>query len=118
MCPKYFLVRPVSLASVDDKEKYRLDCLLYKAALRGVKIYIINWKESKFAVTFNSSITQEYLTGLHPNIKMLRHTSDGIRLWSHHAKIVVIDQQIVFLGGLDICYGRWDTRKHPIFDVS
>jgi phosphatidylserine/phosphatidylglycerophosphate/cardiolipin synthase-like enzyme len=91
MCPKYFLVRPVSLASVDDKEKFRLDCLLYKAAMRGVKVYIIHWKESKFAVTFNSSITQEYLMGLHPNIKMLRHTSDGIRLWSHHAKIVVID---------------------------
>jgi len=29
--------------------------------------------------------------GLHPNIKMMRHTSDGIKLWSHHAKMVVID---------------------------
>jgi phospholipase D1/2 len=82
----------VSLASLEDKENSRLDCLLNKAAARGVKVYIVHWQESKFAVTFNSLITKEYLTGLHPNIKMMRHTSDGIRLWSHHAKMVVIDQ--------------------------
>jgi len=91
LCPKYYLMRPVCLASKEDKENYRLDCLLNKAAARGVKVYIMHWKESKFAVTFNSSITQEYLMGLHPNIKMMRHTSDGIHLWSHHAKLVVID---------------------------
>jgi hypothetical protein len=84
-------VRPISLLSKGDKEKYRLDCLLNKAAARGVKVYIVHWEESKFAVTFNSMITKEYLTKLHPNIKMARHTSDGIKLWSHHAKIVVID---------------------------
>lgn len=92
LCPKYFLVRPVSLLSKTDKEKYRLDCLLNKAALRGVKIFIVHWQESRFAVTFNSLITKEYLTRLHPNIKMMRHTSDGISLWSHHAKMVIIDQ--------------------------
>jgi phospholipase D1/2 len=92
LCPKYYLVRPISLLSKTDKEKYRLDCLLNKAALRGVKIFIVHWQESRFAVTFNSMITKEYLTRLHPNIKMMRHTSDGIRLWSHHAKMVIIDQ--------------------------
>jgi hypothetical protein len=28
-------------------------------------------------------------------------------LWSHHQKFVVIDQQLAFVGGLDICLGRY-----------
>jgi len=37
-------------------------------------------------------------------------------LWSHHEKIVLIDQRVAFIGGLDICYGRWDTHKHEIIN--
>lgn len=58
------------------------------------------------------------MTSLHPNIKMLRHSSGAIQLWSHHAKLCIIDQQIVFIGGLDICFGRWDTRNHPLIDIG
>jgi len=32
--------------------------------------------------------------------------------------MVVIDQKIGFMGGLDICYGRWDTPDHFMFDPS
>jgi phosphatidylserine/phosphatidylglycerophosphate/cardiolipin synthase-like enzyme len=28
---------------------------------------------------------------------------------SHHPKIVVIDDAIAFVGGLDLARGRWDT---------
>ena len=31
---------------------------------------------------------------------------------SHHAKIVVIDDRIAFIGGLDLSKGRWDTPEH------
>lgn len=31
---------------------------------------------------------------------------------SHHQKYVVIDGKMAFLGGLDICSGRWDDRSH------
>jgi len=31
---------------------------------------------------------------------------------SHHQKFVVIDGRLAFLGGLDICSGRWDERDH------
>ena len=30
--------------------------------------------------------------------------------------MVIIDQAIGFLGGLDICYGRYDTSEHKLFD--
>lgn len=31
---------------------------------------------------------------------------------SHHQKIVVIDDRVAFVGGLDLTIGRWDTSKH------
>lgn len=31
---------------------------------------------------------------------------------SHHQKIVVIDDQVAFVGGLDFALGRWDTSQH------
>ncbi|BBX18097.1 phospholipase [Mycolicibacterium duvalii] len=30
----------------------------------------------------------------------------------HHQKIVVIDDEIAFCGGIDLTLGRWDTREH------
>lgn len=27
---------------------------------------------------------------------------------------MLIDQKVVFMGGLDICYGRWDTSEHKL----
>jgi len=31
---------------------------------------------------------------------------------SHHQKLVVIDDALAFVGGLDVTSGRWDTRAH------
>jgi phospholipase D1/2 len=49
---------------------------------------------------------------LSPNIKVLRHPPYILIpfLWSHHEKMVVIDQKIAFVGGLDIGYGRYDDN--------
>ena len=30
--------------------------------------------------------------------------------------MVIIDQKIGFMGGLDIAYGRWDTPQHLLID--
>lgn len=35
-------------------------------------------------------------------------------IWSHHEKVVVIDRRIAFVGGIDLCYGRWDTSYHHL----
>eukprot|EP00347_Sterkiella_histriomuscorum_P022020 403331965 len=118
MVAKYYLERPVKLSDEVDSQTGRLDLLLLAAAERGVKIFILHWRESKFAVEFNSLLTKQYLMSLHPNIKMLRHSQGAIQLWSHHAKLCIIDQQFAFIGGLDICFGRWDTRNHPLYDIG
>lgn len=35
---------------------------------------------------------------------------------SHHSKIVVIDDNVAFTGGLDLAKGRWDTPEHRAED--
>ena len=42
---------------------------------------------------------------------------DVILYWAHHEKLCLIDGQIAFMGGLDLCFGRWDTHQHAIADV-
>lgn len=42
---------------------------------------------------------------------------DAILYWAHHEKLCLIDGQIAFMGGLDLCFGRWDTHQHAISDV-
>ncbi len=38
--------------------------------------------------------------------------------WSHHEKLVCIDEIHAFMGGLDLCGGRWDSHDHPILDAT
>lgn len=40
-----------------------------------------------------------------------------MQFWSHHEKVVVVDNHFACIGGLDLCYGRWDTQTHPLADV-
>lgn len=44
-------------------------------------------------------------------------TDDVILYWAHHEKLCLIDGNIAFMGGLDLCFGRWDTNQHPIADA-
>ena len=45
----------------------------------------------------------------------MTHPSNVIPgVWTHHEKIVVIDQKLAFLGGIDLCYGRYDDHEHTI----
>jgi phospholipase D1/2 len=56
-----------------------------------------------------------------PRLFIMQHRSpDPIPpaiYWSHHDKAVIIDANMVFWGGLDSCFGRWDYNVHPLADV-
>ena len=41
---------------------------------------------------------------------------DVILYWAHHEKLCIVDGRTAFMGGLDLCYGRWDLNQHPIAD--
>ena len=57
-----------------------------------------------------------YWSACYACLQVLRHPDHipgkGILLWAHHEKLVAIDQQIAFIGGIDLCYGRWDDAQH------
>jgi phospholipase D1/2 len=42
---------------------------------------------------------------------------DSVLYWAHHEKLCIVDGHIAFMGGLDLCYGRWDTHQHSIADL-
>ena len=130
MSPEVFLLRPVDekiylsmqqngeiTRNLGDKMTRLMDVLNYKAK-QGVKIYILVYYEVSLALTLNSKHTEEILNGLHKNINVTRHPSDPFStlLWSHHEKLVVIDQTIGYVGGLDLCWGRYDFSQHPIYE--
>ena len=124
MSPEIWLKRPIiesdykpSFKKKNEEHLSRLmDVLEYKAK-KGVKIYILLYYECSLVLTLDSKYTQDTLEKLHKNIEVERHPSDKLDLlWSHHEKLVIIDQQIGYVGGLDLCWGRYDYHDHPIYE--
>ncbi|KDQ62566.1 hypothetical protein JAAARDRAFT_171033 [Jaapia argillacea MUCL 33604] len=101
-------------------DKYRLDRLLERKAKEGVKIFIILYQEVSSRTTpTDSNYSKQKLVNLHPNIMVQRspsHFQTGTFYWAHHEKLCVIDQAIAFMGGIDLCFGRWDTPQHVVID--
>eukprot|EP01083_Nonionella_stella_P093114 260804_1 len=100
--------------------KDRLDIVLQKKAQEGVQIYILLWREFLPTITLNnfSKEVKRNLSLLHDNIHIIRHGIDpapGVS-WVQHQKFVVVDEAVAFIGGLDICLGRWDTPEHRLID--
>ncbi|RMZ81223.1 hypothetical protein DV737_g2706, partial [Chaetothyriales sp. CBS 132003] len=127
LSPELFLRRPPYF-----NQEWRLDRIIKRAAERGVQVYVIVYKEVSQALTCNSAHTKHALRKLcpegskgHGNIHILRHPDhnmfenlgDMTFYWAHHEKFIVIDYHLAFIGGLDLCYGRWDTIQHPLADV-
>lgn len=52
-----------------------------------------------------------------PYWTQLSKLGELVYYFSHHEKLCVIDNKVAAMGGLDACYGRWDTRDHPLADV-
>ncbi|XP_056281661.1 phospholipase D1a isoform X2 [Pseudoliparis swirei] len=116
LSPEIFLKRPVV-----EGNRWRLDCILKRKAQQGVRIFVMLYKEVELALGINSGYTKRTLSRLHPNIKVMRHpdhVSSAVYLWAHHEKIVVVDQSVAFVGGIDLAYGRWDDREHRLTDVG
>ena len=127
LSPELFLRRPPHF-----HQQWRLDYTLKRAAERGVKVYVVVYKEVEAAVSCNSSHTKHALEALCPegtpgygNIAVMRHpdhnvfenAGDMTFYWAHHEKFIVIDYDLAFIGGLDLCFGRWDTKQHPLADA-
>lgn len=114
LCPELYLRRPFHAHGSS-----RLDSLLEAKAKEGVQIYILLYKEVALALKINSVYSKRRLLNIHENVRVLRypdHFSSGVYLWSHHEKIVIVDNHVCFLGGLDLCFGRYDNSEHKVGD--
>ncbi|KAK2462177.1 hypothetical protein APHAL10511_005809 [Amanita phalloides] len=117
LSPELYLRRPPA-----HHPEWRLDRVLKRKAEQGVKIHVIVYKEVTQTMSMSSKHTKNTLEALHPNITCMRHpdhigAKDDVEIWSHHEKVVIVDNHFAAIGGLDLCFGRWDTHNHPLADA-
>ncbi|RSL89429.1 hypothetical protein CEP51_001212 [Fusarium floridanum] len=127
LSPELFLRRPPHAT-----QEYRLDKLIKRKAEEGVQIYVSIYKEVEQALTCNSAHSKHALRRLcpkgspgHGNIHVARHPDHNVfenlgdmtLFWAHHEKFIVVDYSLAFIGGLDLCFGRWDNHQHVLSDI-
>ena len=108
--PELYLLRPIK-----GNEQSRLDVLLKKKAAEGVKVRIMTYHEPHFFLSNNSKHTEDILSNLHPNITVIKNRHGD---FSHHEKVVIIDYEVAYLGGIDLCFGRYDTCNYCLTDAA
>ncbi|OAA57699.1 phospholipase D1 [Cordyceps fumosorosea ARSEF 2679] len=114
LSPELYLRRPAAIS-----QKWRLDRLLQKKASEGVKVFVIIYRNVEAAIPIDSEYTKFSLLNLHPNIFVQRSPNQFKKnqfFFAHHEKICIVDHDVAFTGGVDLCFGRWDCPQHPIVD--
>ncbi|CCK69258.1 phospholipase D KNAG_0C01450 [Huiozyma naganishii CBS 8797] len=114
LSPELYMRRPV-----DGNQEYRIDRILKKKAEEGVKIFIIIYRNVANTVGTDSLWTKHSFLGLHKNIHLIRSPNQWLQntyFWAHHEKFTVIDNTVAFMGGIDLCFGRYDTPDHVLRD--
>ena len=111
----------ILLPSTKDKPAERLIDLLFAAAQRGVKVYVMPWAGSSAVPTYvdeTKTALERINTRLGKNMVFVRPAkplADQKALYfSHHQKHVVVDRLIAFVGGIDLTYGRRDDAHYSL----
>ena len=109
-----YLKRPIS--------KYpdsRIDKVIERACQRGVKVYIMIFHEPKVMSHDSRYTLNRFSKDLDHkgNLWAIRHADTNLPFfWSHHDKHVTIDQEIGYVGGIDITFGRYETSEYLLKD--
>ncbi|WPH01413.1 phospholipase d1 [Acrodontium crateriforme] len=114
LSPELYMRRPAAIS-----QKWRLDRLLQRKAQEGVKIFVIVYRNVESAIPIDSEYTKWSLLDLHENICVQRSPNQFRQnqfFWAHHEKLVVVDNMMAFVGGVDLCFGRWDDPCHTLTD--
>lgn len=103
----------------DTELPSRLEAFL-RAALarrRSLHVHVLDWD---FPMLY--ALDRELMPAYHFAWRMPRrfhfrldpcHPVGG----AHHQKIVVVDDRVAFVGGMDFAMGRWDSRQHRADDA-
>ncbi|MCJ1365595.1 Phospholipase D1 [Acarospora aff. strigata] len=115
LSPELYMRRPAAIS-----QKWRLDRLLQRKAREGVKVFVIMYRNINSAIPIDSEYTKFSLLDLHPNV-FVQRSPNQFRLqnaffWAHHEKVCIVDHTVAFVGGIDLCFGRWDTPQHTVVD--
>lgn len=117
LSPELYLRRPAN-----GNQQYRIDRLLQRKAKEGVKIFVIIYRNVGTTVATDSLYTKHSILSLdEENIHVIRSPNQLLQntfFWAHHEKLCIIDHTYAFLGGIDLCYGRYDTPDHALTDDS
>lgn len=115
LSPELYLRRPAN-----GNQQFRIDRLLQRKAQQGVKIFVIIYRNVGTTVPIDSLYTKHSILSLNQeNIHVIRSPNQLLQntyFWAHHEKICIIDQTMAFMGGIDLCYGRYDTPDHVLTD--
>ena len=79
-----------------------------------LQIFVLAWDfHAVFALEreWMQDLRFKWLTSERLKFVFDAHHAEG---GSHHQKFVVVDGQLSFLGGLDLCDHRWDDRHHRV----
>lgn len=101
----------------------RLYDLLREVALKpnAPKIYVMPWDNPSQVETYAKQ-TEKVLIDINSELKSPRifvHRSATLSdqdnlFFSHHQKLVAVDRQIAFIGGIDLAYGRYDDEYYQL----
>jgi phospholipase D1/2 len=114
LSPQLYMRRPAAIS-----QKWRLDRLLQRKAREGVKVFIIIYRNVEAAIPIDSEYTKFSMLDLSPNIFVQRSPNQYKKnqfFFAHHEKICVVDHTVAFVGGIDLCFGRWDSPQHSLVD--
>ena len=114
LSPELYMRRPAAIS-----QKWRLDRLLQRKAREGVKVFVIMYRNINSAIPIDSEYSKFSLLDLHPNVFVQRSPNQfrqNTFFWAHHEKLCLIDHMVAFVGGIDLCFGRWDTPQHSVVD--
>lgn len=117
LSPELYLRRPAN-----GNQQFRIDRLLQRKAKQGVKIFVIIYRNVGSTVSTDSLYTKHSLLSLdEDNIHVIRSPNQLLQntfFWAHHEKLCIVDHTVAFIGGIDLCYGRFDTPDHVLVDDS
>lgn len=78
----------------------------------ALNVYILRWDTGAIKTLFqaqNLLRLAKWARSPQVHLRLDSHHPIGA---SHHQKVLVIDDQVAFCGGIDVTNGRWDTRDH------
>jgi phospholipase D1/2 len=77
-----------------------------------LEVHILAWDASPI-FTFEREPLQRLVFSLRGH-RRIHYKIDNAHPFgaAHHQKMLIVDRSVAFVGGIDLCKGRWDDREH------